>query len=147
LNNLDKLIRPSISRLEKILIEKKQGRSSYSILPVEIDGSIIPFDVKKTYFVIGEGTDSVSGQHSHIDEKEFFLVLKGNAKFVSIDSDDNEYEIELNETEGLYVPNLIWHGFSHLSADCVIIAYSSEHYRPDRSDYIEDRNIYLSIKK
>ncbi len=147
MNNFENLKRPMLDRLEKHLIEKKSGRSSYSILPIELDGSLIPFDVKKTYFVIGEGQDSESGKHAHLDEKEFFVVLKGKATFFSIDSEDKEYEIELNECEGVYVPNLVWHGFSKISADCVIIAYSSEHYRPDRSDYIEDVNVFLNLSK
>jgi mannose-6-phosphate isomerase-like protein (cupin superfamily) len=130
--------------LSIIELKKANGRGDYSILPVELDKSIVPFEVKKTYFVLGGGTDSKSGQHAHYKEREFFLVLSGNVRLVSLDEDGKEVFFDMKVGDAVYVPNKIWHGFDFLSSNCVVIAYSSDHYNPDRSDYIEDKYFYLT---
>lgn len=125
-------------------IEKKSGKGDYSIMPLELDLSIIPFEVKKTYFVMGGEEVSASGQHAHIKEKEFFLVLNGNVKLISLDDNGNEVFFNMNIGDGIFVDNRVWHGFTSLSPNCIVIAYSSEHYNPDRSDYIEDKEFFIT---
>ncbi len=125
-------------------IEIKSGKGDYSILPIEFDRKIIPFDVVKTYFVLGGNSDSKSGQHAHLKEKEVFLVLSGTVKFVSLDDNGDEVFFDMKVGDAVYVPNKVWHGFAYLSANCVVAAFSSEFYNPDRSDYVEDKSLFIT---
>ncbi len=133
-------------QLEKFNLDIKQGRSNYGILPVEFNtdpNSKIPFEVKRTYFVIANDENCVTGQHSHYEEKEVFLVLRGEADFLSLDENANEYVINIKPGEALYVPNGVWHGFKKIVANTVIAAFSSTNHNPDRSDYLEDKNQFI----
>ncbi|MDX9970974.1 MAG: FdtA/QdtA family cupin domain-containing protein [Candidatus Gracilibacteria bacterium] len=130
--------------LKVVKLEKKSGKGDYFILPVELDYNIVPFDVVKTYFVLGGDVATKSGQHAHLKEEEFFIVLSGNVRLISLDQDGNEVFYEMTEGDGVYIPNKVWHGFDFLSERCVVIAYSSEHYNPDRSDYVEDKSLFIT---
>ena len=129
--------------LKKIRFELKQGQGKYFLLPVEFLSEDIPFEVKRTYFIISENEQTQTGQHAHFEEKEVFLVIKGSAELASLDEKGGEYTVSLQAGEAVYVPQKIWHGFSKLEPNTVICAFSSTHFKSDRSDYLEDKKEYV----
>lgn len=132
------------NKLKKFVMDFKQGRGDYGLLPVEFKKPHIPFDVKRSYFLIS-GSDCETGQHAHYDEEEVFLVLTGEAELISLDSDGVEYTIPLKSGEAVYVPNKVWHGFKSIKEGTVVTAFSSTHHKPDRSDYIEDKEKFINL--
>ena len=123
-----------------------KGQGDYHLLPVEFFKEQIPFEVKRTYFILANETQTQTGQHAHYKEEEVFLVLKGKVNFVSIDKNGKEIMIELVGGEAVYVPKMVWHGFQKIAPQTVIVAFSSTHHEADRSDYLEDREEYISEK-
>lgn len=103
----------------------------------------IDFEAKRIYFI--QNCKQATGQHCHKEEKELFIMIKGKATAI-IDQGQGREEI-LFESPGdaLYVGNYVWHGFKDFSADAVLLAVSSTNYREDRSDYIEDYDIYRKM--
>lgn len=115
----------------------------YQLTPVEFK-DVMPFEVKRVYFVREFETDAQTGEHIHKIEEEVFVQVKGTSTAV-IDRGAGKEEIVMSAPgDAIYVPAYVWHGFKNASADCVIVAFSSTNYNSTREDYIED---YEEFKK
>lgn len=122
---------------------KENQSSTYSLVPLELK-EYIDFEVKRIYYLSGF-SGGATGQHSHIIEKELFVIIQGQCTAV-IDQGNGREDIPLISGKAIYAGNLVWHGFKDISEDCIILALSSTNYIPDRSDYIEDYERYLQIR-
>ncbi len=108
--------------------------------------NLIPFEVKRFYFIVSKSEGGATGEHCHFVEEEIFFLSQGSAKIV-IDRGEGKEEIQLfGGKNGVYIPAYVWHGFKDLSADAIICAISSTNYNPDRSDYLEDYQAYLPLR-
>lgn len=117
----------------------------FNLTPVELN-DIVPFEVKRIYYLDNLDDSHVTGEHCHKIEEEFFIQIKGSSVAV-IDRGQGKEEIALEgPSEAIYCPAYVWHGFKKPSPDCVILALSSTNYNPDRSDYIEDYSAYLPLR-
>lgn len=112
----------------------------YSLTPFELKDQV-PFVVKRVYWV-NRGGGACTGQHCHMEEQEVFVCVQGTMTAI-IDHGTGKEEILFKEGDALYAPNYVWHGFENLSADAVLLAFSSTNYRADRSDYCEDYEQYM----
>lgn len=122
---------------------KKIDAPSFVMSPVELK-DYIDFEVKRIYYLTKP--TGASGQHCHKIEKEFFILLQGTATAV-IDQGNGKEEIPMiGPTSALYVPNYVWHGFKDFSSDAILLALSSTNYSPDRSDYVESYEEYLTFR-
>ena len=79
-------------------------------------------------------------------EQELFIQERGTSTII-IDQGNGKEEIVLPTGEAIYVPAFVWHGFKSPSGDCMILALSSTNYVADRSDYIENYEEYLKVRK
>jgi hypothetical protein len=125
------------------LLDLKTINNGKTILtPLELK-DYIDFEVKRVYFF--EPLRDIDG-HCHKEEKELFILQKGSCKAV-IDQGNGKEEIPMEGGKhAIYVANYVWHGFKDIAKDSLILALSSTNYSPDRSDYIEDYNEYLTIR-
>ena len=115
----------------------------YKLTAVEFK-DIVPFEVKRTYFVREFQEGAQTGEHCHKEEEEVFIQVQGQSTAI-IDYGKGKEEILFSgPNDIIYVPNYVWHGFKDPSPDCVIAALSSTNYKPTREDYIED---YEEFKK
>jgi mannose-6-phosphate isomerase-like protein (cupin superfamily) len=106
----------------------------------EIDAATyVDFDIKRIYYL----TDlkGNTGQHCHYIEKELFVMATGNCTAI-IDRGYGIEKIPMQQGDGIYVGNWVWHGFENYSPDSVMLAVSSTKHNPDRSDYLEDYEEY-----
>ncbi|PIT88033.1 MAG: fatty-acid oxidation protein subunit alpha [Candidatus Magasanikbacteria bacterium CG10_big_fil_rev_8_21_14_0_10_36_32] len=103
----------------------------------------IDFDVKRVYFI--QNCKQSTGQHCHKEEKEMFIMVKGNCTAI-IDKGDGKEDILLNSPgDAIYIGSYIWHGFKDFSSDAILLALSSTNYREDRSDYVENYDEYQKL--
>lgn len=117
----------------------------FNLTPVEFK-DLIPFAVKRMYYIDAFKAEDKTGEHCHFVEEEVFIVAKGAVTAI-IDQGNGKEDVRLTgPSEALYVPNYVWHGFKEATEDCVIIALSSTNYSPDRSDYQENYDEYLKIR-
>ena len=133
--------------LQKTKFDFIKGQGDYQLLPVEFFEDQIPFEVKRTYFILSNNVETQTGQHAHYEEEELFLVLKGGVELISIDEQGIEYSMNLNLGEAVYIPTMIWHGFKKMEPNTVIAAFSSTHHKVDRSDYFEDKEKFVAKLK
>ena len=107
---------------------------------------LVPFDVKRVYYLTKFQAGAQTGEHCHKIEEEVFVQMQGSSIAI-IDKGQGKEEIFLNgPSDAIYVPNYVWHGFKNASPDCVIMALSSTRYNPTREDYVENYNEYLEFR-
>lgn len=116
----------------------------FNLTPVEFK-DIVPFEVKRMYYFDSLKKEDKTGAHCHKIEEEVFIQAKGTATAI-IDCGQGIEDWPLKAGEAIYCPNYVWHGFKDSSTDALIIALSSTNYNPDRSDYIEDYELFKKMR-
>lgn len=111
--------------------------------PAELK-DFIDFDVKRVYYITD--TTGATGAHCHLQENELFVLLQGTCVAV-VDKGKGLEEIPMTQNDTHYVGNYVWHHFKDFSSDAILLALSSTNYNPDRSDYIEDYDVYLTTRR
>tara|TARA_B100001250_G_scaffold250282_1_gene215126 strand:+ start:61 stop:480 length:420 start_codon:yes stop_codon:yes gene_type:complete len=134
----------SIENVEIISIPKivdEEGRGKLSV----IEKSIIPFEIKRVYYLYDVPSDSFRGGHAHKNLNQFMIPLSGSFE-VKIDDGHNNKKIMLNKpNQGLLIPSGIWREMDNFSAGSVCLVLASEVF--DESDYFRDYNSFLEYKK
>ena len=134
----------SIENVEIISIPKivdDKGRGKLSV----IEKSIVPFEIKRVYYLYDVPSDAFRGGHAHKDLYQFMIPLSGSFE-VSIDDGINSKKIMLNKPDqGLLIPSGIWREMDNFSAGSVCLVLASEVY--DESDYFRDYNSFQNYKK
>ena len=134
----------SIENVEIISIQKivdDKGRGKLSV----IEKSIVPFEIKRVYYLYDVPSDAFRGGHAHKDLYQFMIPLSGSFE-VSIDDGFNSKKIMLNKPDqGLLIPSGIWREMDNFSAGSVCLVLASEVY--DESDYFRDYNSFQDYKK
>ncbi len=124
---------------------KTFSSKGYGLTPVEFK-DLVPFEVKRMYYIVDFEPGAHTGEHCHFIEEEFFIIAHGTVTAV-IDRGNGKEEFAISgPSAALYVPNYVWHGFKDASVDCVILALSSTNYKVDRSDYQENYDEYLTVR-
>ena len=133
----------SIENVEIISIPKivdDKGRGKLSV----IEKSIVPFEIKRVYYLYDVPSDAFRGGHAHKDLYQFMIPLSGSFE-VSIDDGFNSKKIMLNKPDqGLLIPSGIWREMDNFSAGSVCLVLASEVY--DESDYFRDYNSFQNYK-
>ena len=134
----------SIDDVEIISIPKiidEEGRGKLSV----IEKSIVPFEIKRVYYLYDVPSDAFRGGHAHKNLIQFMIALSGSFE-VKIDDGSNNKKVMLNKpNQGLLIPNGIWREMDNFSAGSVCLVLASEFF--DESDYFRDYNTFLNYKK
>lgn len=134
----------SIENVKIISIPKivdEEGRGKLSV----IEKSIIPFEIKRVYYLYDVPSDAFRGGHAHKSLNQFMIPLSGSFE-VKIDDGHNNKKIMLNKpNQGLLIPSGIWREMDNFSAGSVCLVLASEVF--DESDYFRDYNSFLEYKK
>ena len=134
----------SIDNVEIISIPKiidEKGRGKLSV----IEKSIIPFEIKRVYYLYDVPSDAFRGGHAHKNLIQFMIALSGSFE-VKIDDGSNNKKVMLNKpNQGLLIPSGIWREMDNFSAGSVCLVLASEFF--DESDYFRDYNTFLNYKK
>lgn len=133
----------SIDNVEIISIPKiidEKGRGKLSV----IEKSIIPFEIKRVYYLYDVPSDAFRGGHAHKNLDQFMIALSGSFE-VKIDDGSNNKKVMLNKpNKGLFIPSGIWREMDNFSAGAVCLVLASEFF--DESDYFRDYNSFLDYK-
>ena len=120
------------------------------LIPIELgakfDKSLIPFDVKRIYFIstINNDREAIRGKHAHIDLEQVIICAHGRFVLDLEDSNGNKESILLKDNnKGIYIKKgLVWRELKSFSPNCVVIVLASNHY--NESDYIKNYNDFKS---
>ncbi|MCM1101820.1 MAG: FdtA/QdtA family cupin domain-containing protein [Clostridium sp.] len=111
---------------------------------VVVEGNdVIPFDIKRIFYIYGSDSEVVRGCHANLRSEFVMINVSGTSK-VKVDNGHEIQVIELNRPRmGLYLPNNLWKEMYDFSPDSVLLVLSNEHYDPE--EYIRDYDSYLQL--
>ena len=109
-----------------------------------IENNVIPFEIKRVYYLYDVPSGAERGGHSHIQQKEFLIALSGSFDVILNDG-QRENVVTLNKPfQGLLITNGIWRELKNFSsgAVCLVIAsdvFSEEDYIREFQDFLESK--------
>lgn len=110
-----------------------------------IENDVIPFEIKRVYYLYDVPAGAERGGHGHIDQKEFLIALSGSFDVVLNDG-QNQQIVSLNKPyEGLLINQGIWRELNNFSSGSVCLVIASAVY--DEQDYIREFDEFLKFKK
>jgi uncharacterized RmlC-like cupin family protein len=129
----------SIIELSKI--QKLAG----NITVIDNEKSIIPFNVKRVFYIYDIPGGVSRGAHAH-KECEQFLIAASGALEVSLDDGNVKRNVLLNRPyNGLYIPPKIWAQEVNFSSGAICLVLTSHKYNEE--DYIRSYNEFIKLKK
>ena len=89
------------------------------------EGSHIPFDIKRVYWIYDVPGGQIRGGHAFKDQKEIIVALSGSLD-VTINTGNTKINFSLNRSYfGLYIPNGLWRHMENFSTNSVVLVISS----------------------
>lgn len=102
---------------------------------------VVPFDIKRAYWVYDVPGGESRGGHAHKRLRQLIVALSGSFH-VTLDNGYERETILLNHPwQGLLVETNTWRTLDDFSSGAVCLVLASSHY--DAEDYIEDYDEFL----
>ena len=110
-----------------------------------IQNDILPFELKRVYYLFDVPSNAFRGGHSHINQEEIIIALTGSFE-VTLNDGTNKRTFFLNKPNiGLHIPSGIWRELQNFSSGSVCLVLASEVF--DEEDYIRDFDAFIESKK
>ena len=126
-------------------IEIQKFIDERGVLGIVEAGLVLPFDVKRVYFLLKTQNDATRGKHAHKQLKQFFVCVQGSCELVIKDGQSIEVFNLKDSNFGIYVAEGLWRELSNFTSDCVVFVLASDEYRAE--DYIHDFEQFIEWKK
>lgn len=107
-----------------------------------IEKNIIPFTIKRVYFLYDVPSGSKRGGHAHKEQEEFIISVSGSFSVSLNDGTRQDIFTLNNPSRGLYVPKNTWRELENFSSGSVCLVLSSGEF--DESDYIRNYKDFLN---
>ena len=138
---MTKSIIENIQLIDIPKISDPDGRGNLSV----IEKDILPFKIKRVYYLYDVPSDSTRGGHAHKELEQFLIALSGSFDVV-LDDGINRRIITLNRpNKGLIIPNGVWRELENFSAGAVCLSLVSDEYNEE--DYIREYNDFTLSKR
>ena len=109
-----------------------------------IEKAVIPFAIKRVYYLYDVPSDSYRGGHAHKEQESVIIALSGSFEVI-IDNGESRKRITLNKpTQGLYLPTYIWREIDNFSSGAVCLVLASTNY--NESEYVRDYDDFCHLK-
>jgi len=106
-----------------------------------IENDVIPFDIKRVYYLYDVPSGSYRGGHAHKQLQQLLIAISGSFDVVLKDKNGDQQTITLNKpNKGLLIPNMVWRELEEFSSGAICLVVASEVY--DKDDYIRDFNVF-----
>lgn len=126
------------------LIEIPRSKDPSGDLSI-IEKEILPFDMKRIYYLFDIPSGSKRGGHAHINQDEFLIPVSGSFDVV-LNNGDETHHIHLNKPAvGLLIPHGYWRELENFSSGAVCLVLASDIFLEE--DYIRDFHEFLEFKR
>ena len=105
-----------------------------------IENDVLPFEVKRVYYLYDIPSTAARGGHAHKEQSEFLIAISGSFDLV-LNNGNTIQKITLNKPDkGLLIPINIWRELENFSSGAVCLVLASAVF--DEQDYIRDFQDY-----
>ena len=109
-----------------------------------IEHDVVPFEMKRVYYLYDVPSGAERGGHAHIEQKEFLIALSGSFD-VLLNDGTQKKTITLNKPfEGLLINEGIWRELNNFSSGSVCLVIASAVF--DEKDYIREFDDFMKYK-
>ena len=119
-------------------IEDRRGNLSV------IEGDVLPYAIKRVYYLYDVPSNASRGGHAHIDQVECLIALSGSFSVVLDDGTHTTTQLLNIPDQGLIIPKGIWRSLDDFSSGSVCLVLSSGEF--DEPDYIRNYADFLAFK-
>jgi len=110
-----------------------------------IENDVIPFEMKRVYYLYDVPSGAERGGHAHKNLKQFLIALSGSFDVILNDGKEQK-TITLNKPFiGLLINPGIWRELNNFSSGSVCLVIASAVF--DEADYIREFENFLAYKK
>ena len=107
-----------------------------------IENNVIPYEIKRVYYLYDVPSGAERGGHSHKEQHEFLIALSGSFDVILDDGKEQE-KVTLNKPfEGLLISNGIWRELKNFSSGAVCLVVASDVFSEE--DYIREYDEFLA---
>lgn len=118
-----------------------KGDSRGKLIAVEELSEVIPFEIKRVYWIFDTLPDEERGKHAHKELEQVIVAMDGACQFI-LDDGKTRKEIWLNRPDkGLYIGKNMWREMRHFSYGCKLMVIASTKY--DENEYIRNYDEFL----
>ncbi|WP_412984224.1 sugar 3,4-ketoisomerase [Pontimicrobium sp. IMCC45349] len=109
-----------------------------------IEKDIIPFEIKRVYYLFDVPSNAYRGGHAHKQLMQFIIPLSGSFDVV-LDDGKEKTRVMLNKPhKGLLIPTGVWREIDNFSSGAVCLVLASEEFSEE--DYIRDYEEFIKFK-
>lgn len=127
------------------VVEMEKNHNPAGNITVYQNGSPMPFDVKRIYYLYDVPGGSERGGHAHKELHQLIVAASGSFDVI-VDDGRNKKIIQLNRPYyGLLVVPGIWREIVNFSSGAICLVLASEKYSEE--DYIRDYAEFREFKK
>lgn len=120
------------------------GDERGKLIALEALTDLVPFEVKRVYYIFDTTPGTVRGNHAHKDLRQLLVCVSGACTIACEMPDGTKSEHRLDWPDrGLLIEGLVWRQMKEFSKDAVLLVLASEHY--DEADYIRDYQVFKQI--
>lgn len=122
----------------------EHGDARGKLIALETLTDVVPFEVKRVYFIYDTTPGTVRGKHAHRQLRQMLICVSGACTIECEMPDGTKSEHRLDwPNKGLLIEGLFWRQMKEFSKDAVLLVLASEHY--DEADYIRDYNEFRCL--
>jgi dTDP-4-dehydrorhamnose 3,5-epimerase-like enzyme len=123
------------------LVDIPQRGDARGQLSVAELGGVLPFPVRRVYWIHGTKPGVSRGFHAHKELRQICVCVVGSVRLSLFDGRREESVILDSHTKGLLIGPGFWREMHDFSPDCVLMVFASAEY--DEADYIRDRDQFI----
>jgi dTDP-4-dehydrorhamnose 3,5-epimerase-like enzyme len=106
---------------------------------------LLPFDVKRFYFIHGVPPNATRGSHAHRQLHQLIIAVSGSVT-VTLDDGASAQQFFLGGPQmGLHVPPGFWRTLEDFAPNTVVAVLASREY--DESDYIRNYQDFVAWRR
>ena len=110
-----------------------------------IEKEVIPYEIKRVYYLFDVPSSAHRGGHAHKEQSEFLIALSGSFDVVVNDGTTHK-NITLNKPDkGLLIKTNVWRELENFSSGAVCLVIASDVFNED--DYIRSFEDFLEHVK
>ena len=122
----------------------QHGDERGKLIALEALSELVPFEVKRVYYIFDTTPGTVRGKHAHKVLKQVLICVSGACTIECEMSDGTKSEYRLDWPDrGLLIEGLVWRNMKEFSKDAVLLVLASEHY--DEADYIREYEVFKRL--